>query len=48
MGFKFEIEFSVNGKRTSSVVTARDSFDAKKLILAQYSDAKVMFYHIKK
>ena len=41
---KFLCKFSVNGKRTEQVVTARDSYSAKKLIEAQYANAKIVWY----
>ena len=41
---QFKCDFSVNGKRTQQIVSANSSFDAKKLIEAQYSNCKITWW----
>ena len=40
--------FSVNGKRTETVVAAYTSIDAKKIVEAQYSGCKITWWSCKK
>ena len=41
---RYECDFSVNGRRTKQVVSARNSIDARKLIEAQYPTSKITWW----
>lgn len=43
----YEINCSINGKRTVQVVAANTSHDAKELLKAQYPGAKISVVNIK-
>ena len=45
---KFKCVFSVNGRRTEQIVAAGTSYDARKLIEAQYPNCKISFVSITK
>jgi hypothetical protein len=44
---KFEVDFSINGKRYQQIVTANDSAHAQKKIQVQYASAKLEFFDVK-
>ena len=44
---KYEVDFSVNGQRTKSVVVAESQEAAKKIIEAQYKGSKLNFWGYK-
>jgi hypothetical protein len=45
---QWKISFSVNGHRSEQIVSANSSFDAKKIIEAQYSGQKITFWSASK
>lgn len=45
-GQKYKVSFSVDGRRTEQVVVANSSYDAKKLIEAQYPSSKIIFWSV--
>lgn len=42
--YKYECEFSVDGRRTKTIVCANDSYSARKLIESQYPASKIIWY----
>lgn len=44
--FQWKCAFNVNGKRTEQIVNAYNSTDARKLIEAQYSGAKITWINV--
>ena len=45
---QYEVEFTVNGKRTSQVVSATTADNARRIIKAQYPNADIVFYHTRR
>ncbi|MEG0409218.1 MAG: hypothetical protein RR623_10130 [Bacilli bacterium] len=43
---KWEVNFSINGKRTNQIVSAFSSIDARKIIEAQFSGSKIVIWNI--
>ena len=43
---KYKIQAFVNGNVTEAVITARDSYSARKLFESQYSGCKVTIYNV--
>ena len=44
---QYKITFSVDGRRTEQIVSANSTYDAKRLIEAQYPNCKINFLNIK-
>lgn len=44
---KYQVKFTVNGKRTQQIVDATSYSDAKKLVQVQYSGNKVVIVNCK-
>ncbi len=42
----WEVNFSVNGKRTSQIVSAFSSIDARKIIETQFAGNKIVIWNI--
>ena len=42
--WQYEVNYSVNGRRTCEIVSARSPMAAKELIRARYADCKVVFW----
>ena len=40
---KYKCVFTVDGRRTEQIITANTSFDAKKLIEAQYQNCRILW-----
>ena len=46
--FQFKCKFSVDNHMTTQIVTANSQFDARKLVEAQYSGKKIVWYECTK
>ena len=44
--YQWKCDFSVDGRRTVQIVSARGFTDAKKLIEAQYPHSRIMWYSV--
>ena len=43
---QYKVEFTVNGRRTETIVSASDAFYARKLVEAQYSGNRVTIIRV--
>ena len=43
---QYKVEFYVNGKRSETVVSATDAFNARKIVEAQYSGNRVTIIRV--
>ena len=43
--YQYKCTFRVNGNRTEQIVSANTAYDARQIIEAQYSGAKLIFFY---
>lgn len=47
MLYRYEVDFSIDGRRTKAIVVADSQANARKLIEAQYRFSKLLFFGYK-